>query len=215
MCSSDLGHLATLDEYGRLQIFATADGRRLADTTVPELGSVLAFTPDGSQLVLGGARGTVRCLGLDGQPVWSRELAPANPALGGDLPEIDPSFPDLTARLWPETRDEPGQLEKLVRLGPNRLVNGDAEEQTGWQAPRVDYRGPGHESSRGLVVGPAAVTQEVSGYLGTHATWVLEFFYRAADAKSPVELLAGLKGDGRFRDKGLALWAVDSLPDLR
>jgi outer membrane protein assembly factor BamB len=207
--SRDGSHLATLDEYGRLQIFATQDGRRLADTMVPELGSVLAFTPDGSQLVLGGARGTVLALGLDGTPVWSRELASANTVLGGDLPERDPSFPDLTARLWPETRDEPGQLEKLVRLGPNRLVNGDAEEQTGWQAPQLEFRGPGQESSRSLVVGAAAVTQEVSGYLGTHATWVLEFFYRSADATTPVELLAGLKGDGRFRESTAVRLSAD------
>ncbi|MFM9195566.1 MAG: hypothetical protein ACKOWG_07480, partial [Planctomycetia bacterium] len=208
--SSDGGHLATLDEYGRLQIFATADGRRLADTTVPELGSVLAFTPDGSQLVLGGARGTVLALGLDGKPAWRYELAQANPAVGDDLAERDPSFPDLTPRLWPESRDEPGQLDQLVRLGPNRLVNGDAEEQAGWQAPKLEFRGPGQESSRGLVVGPAPVTQQVSGYLGTHATWVLEFFYRAAADRGPAELLAGLMGDGRFRESTAMRFSADA-----
>ena len=208
--SRDGSHLATLDEYGRLQIFATVNGRRRTDTMVPELGSAIAFTPDGSQLVLGGARGTVLSLDLDGKPVWRQELSQSNPALGGDLPERDPSFPDLTARLWPETRDEPGQLDKLVRLGPNRLVNGDAEDQTGWQGERIDYRGPGHESSRGLAVGPAPVTQHVSGYLGTHATWVLEFFYRAADAQTPVELLAGLMGDGRFRESTAVRLSADA-----
>lgn len=208
--SRDGSHLATLDEYGRLQIFATVDGRRLADTTVPELGSVLAFTPDGSQLVLGGGRGTVLAFGLDGKPAWRYELSQSNPALGGELPEQDPSFPDLTARLWPETRDEPGQLDKLVRLGPNRLVNGDAEEQTGWQGPTVEYRSPGYESGRGLVVGSAPVTQPVSGYLGTHATWMLEFFYRAAADSGPVELLAGLMGDGRFPESTAMRFSADA-----
>ena len=80
----------------------------------------------------------------------------------------------------------------MVRLGVNRLINGDGETAEGWQGPAVAYHTLGRESSRSLKVGQEFVGQEVSGFLGTHATWVLEFFYRSLDDTKHPDLLAGL-----------------------
>ncbi len=122
--SGDGKHLALLDEYGRLRIFATQDGRQRSETQLPELGKALRFTADGQRLVCGSFRGTITLLDLDGHAQWTYTLGPANDVLGTQLPLFDPAFPDFTDRLWPQSHDEPGQLDGLVRLGANRLKNG-------------------------------------------------------------------------------------------
>ena len=54
------------------------------------------------------------------------------------------------------------------------------------------YQPGGHQGGRALRVGEELVGQEVTGFLGQHATWVLEFFYSSATPGKEPELLAGL-----------------------
>ena len=198
--SGDARHVALLDEERRLLVYATADGKLAGQATVPELGAVLRFTPDHQRLILGGSRGTVQCYDLAGKLVWQTWLGQFNDGLGQDLPLVDASFPDRTDQLWPATDDQPGELEALVRLGDNRLANGDMEADTGWQGPPVTYAAPGHAGKRSLKVGTPAVSQATTEYLGRHLTWVLECFYRAADPARGGTLLAGLRTESAAPD---------------
>ena len=69
---------------------------------------------------------------------------------------------------------------------------------------RADGKGPRRRFIRKDIkvvavwlVGSQMVGQEVTGFLGTHATWVLEFYYRSRDQRSTVDLLAGVSDPER------------------
>src|SRR5205823_11921560 len=111
--SPDGRQIALLDETGQMTIHSTTDGATSARFTVPERGKVLRFSPDSKQLLLGTFRGSVLAYGLDGKLLWQTRLVEFNDVLGRELPLYDPSFPDHTAKLWPVSRDEPGELDKL------------------------------------------------------------------------------------------------------
>src|SRR5262249_43600509 len=157
---------------------STADGKQLARWTVPERGKVLRFTSD-NRLLLGTFRGSIFCYNLDGSLKWQYRVADGNDILGQDLPLYDPAFPDHTDKLWPTSRDEPGDLDKLVRMDANRLTNAD-----GWkgQGGSAEYHNEGYQSNRSIKVGDKLVSQETTGFLGQHATWVLDFHYRSLNA---------------------------------
>jgi outer membrane protein assembly factor BamB len=197
--SPDGGRLALLDEYGLLSLFSAREGKLLARFTVPELGRVLRFTPDGSRVVVGTFQGSLLVYDDKGVLQWRTTLGEQNDILGQELPLFDPAFPDMTEKLWPVSRDRPGELEQLVRLDSNRLVNGDAESAGGWQGA-VSFHEEGYESKRSLKVGEQMVGQEITGYLGQHATWVLEFYYRSLEPGAGGELLAGVMAQGDFPD---------------
>ena len=200
--SADGRRIALLDEYGLLGIYDTADGKQLGRATVPEQGRVLRFTPDGQRLLLGTFRGSILAYGLDGAVQWRTGLAEQNDLLGRDLPRYDRAFPDFSDKLWPVKRDEPGDLDAVVRLDVDRLVNGDMEGQGGWKAQQgaVVYRDEGYQSRRSLEVGETMVGQEITDYLGQHATWVLEFFYRSGAPGRQPTLLAGLMTESDVPD---------------
>ena len=192
--SPDRQWIALLDEYGRLSIHATADGKERAAVNVPERGKVLRFTADSKQFVLGTFRGSLLAFDLDGKPLWQSRLAEQNDVLGKELPLFDKEIPDFTEKLWPVTRDTPGDLDKIVRLDRDRLVNGDMKSDAGWKAGKGKpvYHDEGRASKRSLKVGEETVSQEITGFLGQHSTWVLEFFYRGAVRGKPAELIAGM-----------------------
>ena len=197
--SPDGATLATLDEQGRLRLFRTSDGAGLCAVDLPEVGKVLAFTPDSQRIVLGGFRGSIRCYDLAGQPAWPAvRLGDANDILGEPLPLYDAAFPDFTDRLWPSSRDAEGELDAVVRMGVNRLVNGDCQSEGGWMGEAVAYHPEGYQSGRSLKVGPGMVGQEVSGFLGQHATWVLEFFYRAPPTRAARQVAGRRAGRERL-----------------
>jgi hypothetical protein len=200
--------IALLDEYGVLTLHQSDGGKLLWRQALTERGKVLRFTPDSRRLVLGGFRGGLWTFDLDGRLVCQARLGDHNDVLGRQLPLYDPAFVDYTEKLWPVSRDEPGDLEKLVRLDANRLVNGDCESTGGWQGPAV-YHPEGYRSARSLKVGPVTVGQEISGFLDKHVTWVLEFSYRAADAQSHPELLAGLMTQGDYPDAVARRYGAD------
>jgi outer membrane protein assembly factor BamB len=206
--SADGRHLAVLDEYGLLSLFQTADGKPRWRVPLGERGKVLRFTPDSQRLVLGGFRGGVAAYDLDGKVVWQTTLGDQNDILGQPLPLHDPAFTDYTERLWPVSRDEPGELEKLVRMDVNRLANGDCETTGGWQGA-VAFATEGYRSAHSLKVGPSMVGQEVTGFLDKHVTWVLEFHYRAADVQSRPELLAGLMSQSDYPDSVARRFVAD------
>src|SRR5262249_40033434 len=122
--SPDLRWLALLDEYGLLSLFDTKDGSLSKSFSVAENGQVLRFAPDSRQLIVGGFRGDVAAYALAGTLLWQTRLGDFNDVLGQELLLFDPAYPDFTEKLWPVSRDAPGDLEKLVRLDVNRLVNG-------------------------------------------------------------------------------------------
>ena len=167
------------------------------EITVPQLGRVLRFTDDSSALLVGGQRGLVMNYDLEGKLLWQVSLGKFNKALENP-PLYDPSFRDLTPTLWPGEHDQPGELDKIVRMGENRLANGDCESQAGWQGGQVAYHNEGHGGASSLRVGGAIVHQEVTKYLGNHVTWVLEFFYKAAPGSQAPELLAGVMVDSKY-----------------
>jgi outer membrane protein assembly factor BamB len=177
--SADGKRLAFLDEYGQLSIYQSTDGKQNAKVTVPERGKVLAFTGDSKKLILGTFRGNVIAYDLTGKQLWQTTLGEQNDALGRDLPLVDPAFVDHTNQLWPVSRDEPGELEKLVRMDVDRLGDGA-------------WKGPVTRADSGILkIGEKMVGQEVTGFLGAHVTWVLDFQYRSATGDK-AELLAGL-----------------------
>jgi outer membrane protein assembly factor BamB len=190
--SPDGRSIALLDEYGVLSLFDTADGKLRARWSLSELGKVVRFTPDSQRVIVAGYRGDILNFDLNGKLQWQANLGEANDVLGKDLLLIDPQFVDYTQTLWPVSRDEAGEIDKLVRVGGNRLINGDCESAAGWQGPAVTFHPEGYQGGRSLAVGPEMVGQEVTGFLGTHSTWVLEFFYRSRDPRGTVDLLAGL-----------------------
>src|SRR5262249_8370603 len=91
--------------------------------------------------------------------------------------------------------DQAGDLEKLVRLDPNRLG-------PDWKVPggQAQYHAAGMQGGRCLQVGEAPASQETMGFLGQHSTWGLDFHYRSLDPKTTPELLAGLMAQGDFPD---------------
>lgn len=207
--------IAMLDEYGHLAVYQTSEGAVKMQTEVAERGRVLRFAPDGQHLLLAGMRGGVTCYALDGSTTWQTRLEEFNDILGTELALHDPAFKDYTLELWPISQDAPGELEAMVRMGENRLAAGDCETDGPWQGTQIAYASPGFESSRALRVGQEMITQEVTQYLGSHVTWVLEFRYKAADAATVnageaanakpvapvgIELLAGLMTDCDFPD---------------
>jgi len=200
--SADRGWIALLDEVGQLSIHQTSDGKQRTSFAVPERGRVLRFSADGKQLLLGTFRGSILAFDLDGKPLWQTHLADQNDVLGKGLPLFDPAFPDFTQKLWPMSHDELGDLEKIVRLDRDRLVNGDMEGDGGWQVAKAApvYHPEGYRHKRSLKVGDKMVGQEVTGFLGQHATWVLEFFYRSANKDQQPQLLAGLMAESDFPD---------------
>ncbi len=197
--SADRQMLAFMDEYGQVSVFRTADGSAVSRFPVQELGRILRFSPDGKRIWIGGMRGTVYVYELDGKPVTYTALAPANDILGKPLALFDATIPDLTPKLWPVSTDKPGEIEGMLSLSENRLVNGDAEGDGGWQGAVAFQPEGASGSKRSLKVGADLVTQEISGYLGEHITWVLEFFYRNA-GPAPSRLLAGVLADNDYPD---------------
>lgn len=197
--SPDGAKAAFLDEYGLLTVWDLAKGTRLSGFTVEQQGTVLRFTPASDGLVVGGLRGLVQAYRLAGDPLWRTDLAQHNGSLL-DPKLYDASFKDLTDNLWPVRRDEPGELDALVRMGKNRLANPDAEEEGGWEGQGVRYAAPGFSGARSLRVGNETVSQQVTKYLGHHVTWVLEFQYRAAPGAGTPELLAGVRVDNEYPD---------------
>jgi len=193
--------LGLLDEYGLLGVFEAATGKPMHAFTVLQLGHVLRFGPDSASVYIGGVRGLLARYDLQGKPLWQTSLAQFNTTIERPL-LYDPSFPDLTPALWPEMHDAPGQLEAMVKMGEDRLANGNCESDGGWQVASGDvaYYGEGHAGGRSLKVGQMLVSQEVSKYLGNHVTWVLEFHYKAAapaDGAAPL-LTSGLLASGRI-----------------
>jgi outer membrane protein assembly factor BamB len=207
--SPDGQWIGLLDEYGVLSLHQAADGKERWRQPLSERGKVLRFTPDSRRLVLGGFRGGLFAFGLDGKEAWRARLGDQNDVLGKPLPLYDPAFPDFTERLWPVSRDEPGELDKLVRMDVNRLVNGDCESAGGWQGPAV-YHPEGYQSGHSLKVGEAMVGQDVTGFLDKHVTWVLEFFYRSADPHARPELLAGLMAQSDYPDSVARRFRADA-----
>ncbi|MBI2190538.1 MAG: PQQ-like beta-propeller repeat protein [Planctomycetes bacterium] len=198
--SPDQQFIFLLDEYGVCTFVEAATGKIRRQFTVTELGHVVRFSADSSRFFLGGLRGGIAAYDLEGRTLWRAKLADFNDALGKPAPLYDASFRDLTPLLWRERVDEPGEIDALVPLDASRLVNGDAEAQEGWQGEAVSYHPLGCNSSHSLKVGPQTVYQEVSRYLGSHVTWVLEFFYRACPGHSRPRLLAGLQVQSRYPD---------------
>jgi PQQ-like domain len=194
--SSDGSLLALMDEYGLTGIYRTADGSRLARFASDERGRALRFSGDTKRLIIGTFRGGVRVYDLKGAQLWQYRLGDANDILDKELPLYDPAFPDFTEKLWPVSRDEPGDLEKLVRLDVNRLTD------AGWKLPQgeVQFHPEGFRGPRSLKVGEAMVNQEITGYLGQHATWVLDFHYRSGQAGATPELLAGVMAQSDYPD---------------
>lgn len=204
--SPDGKTLFFLDEYGQASFYDTSTGKRRCTFAVPEMGNVTRFTPDSARLQIGGLRGALLTYDLDGKLLWQRklgehnrtlaELKPPDRVRGFPTTTPPPSkiFPDHTEKQWPSLKDEPGQLEALVDLDPNRLINGDAAGDSGWVPDAAAaYAQPGFESPRGLRVGTNIVSQEVSGFIGDHFTWVLEFRYRQAADGAGTRLIAGLR----------------------
>jgi outer membrane protein assembly factor BamB len=193
--SSDGSLLALMDEYGLTGIYRTSDGARLASFQVSERGQVLRFTADNQRLIIGTFQGSLLAYDLKGQQVWHVKLGEFNDLLGQQLPLYDPSFADQTEKLWPVSRDQAGDLEKLVRLDPNRLSDG-------WkvQGGEVQYHNEGLHGGRCLKVSDGMASQEIMGFLGQHSTWVLDFHYRSLDSKAGPELLAGLMAQSDYPD---------------
>ena len=196
--SPDRKTIAFLNEYGLVSLYEAGTGKLRHKFSAPQLGNVLRFTPDSSTLLIGGLRGLVVKYGLQGQLQWQSSLSAHNRSI--ESPRLyDPSFPDLTQKLWPESHDTPGELEALVRMGKERLTNGDCESEGGWRGKTVAYHSEGHRSKRSLLVSDATVHQEVTKYLGSHVTWVAEFFYRAAPGSEPTPtLVAGLLANSKY-----------------
>jgi len=198
--SHDLQHIAMLDEYGLMSVFKCEDGSKVSEFKVPEIGEVLRFSNDSQTLLLGTFQGSILAYDVKGGLKWKAKLGDYNDILGSELALYDPAFKDHTEKLWPVSRDAAGQLETLVRMGNNRLTNGDCETETAWAGSEVAY-GPGYNSNRALLVGSDLIGQEITQYLGNHVTWVLEFFYRNADAASKdTQLLAGVMSDSDYPD---------------
>jgi len=200
--------IALLDEYGVVTVVEAATGRTTATFTLPELPRVMVFTNDSSRLVFGGQRGLVMNYDLKGTPAWQVRLGQFNTALENP-PLYDPSFKDLTENLWPTLTDKPGELDQIVRMGEDRLVNGNCEGEGGWQSEALAYYNEGCNSARSLRVGRATVQQEVTKYLGNHATWVLEFFYKAAPGQTQADLLAGVMITNEFPNSVARHFAAD------
>ena len=196
--SADLSQIAMLDENGRLGVYRATDGALVAAWQVPQLGHVLRFTDNGQLILLGTIPGRVLAFDMSGALKWQVRLGDYNDVLGQKLALVDPSFPDRTERLWPVSRDEPGELDQLARMGENRLANADCEGAGGWQGS-VNYHPEGYKSARSLKVGSEVVSQEVTRYLGEHITWVLEFYHRSAKTGT-AKLLAGLMTESAFPD---------------
>jgi outer membrane protein assembly factor BamB len=195
--SPDGKWIATLDEMGELRLYGTGNGSLKASVVLPERGGVLRFGPDSQRIFVGGYRGRIFSCDLDGKIVWQSRLGDSNDVLGKDLPLYDPAFPDRTEKLWPSSADRPDELDALVRLGDDRLVNGNCEGEGGWQGKSLQYHPEGYRSARSLKVGADPVGQEITRFLGHHATWVLEFFYRALEADKNPELVAGLRSESQ------------------
>jgi outer membrane protein assembly factor BamB len=194
--SKDGSLVALMDEYGLTGIFRTADGSRLAEFHSDQRGKVLRFSADNQRLIIGTFRGAVRVYDLKGTLLWQYRLADANDILDRELPLFDSAFPDFTEKLWPVSRDEPGDLERLVRLDPNRLTD------AGWHVPQgeVQFHSEGSRGPRRLKISDTPVSQEITGYLGQHATWVMDFHYRSGQSGKTPELLAGIMARSDYPD---------------
>jgi len=197
--SRDERLIALADEYGELRVHKVNDGALVTRIDLPQRGRAIRFSPDSKRLVVGGFRGEIMAYDLSGESLWRVTLGEHNDILGSDLPLYDSRYRDYTEKVWPIRRDEPGELEKLVRLGENRLVNGGGEAEGGWEGA-VAFATNARRGARAIRVGPEGVTQSIEQYLGEHTTWVLEFHYRRADDKQPASLLAGVMVDAASDD---------------
>jgi len=172
----DLKTIACLDETGLLTIWA--DGNKLASIQVAERGQVLLFSADSKTLYLGSFRGTITAYDLTGNELWSQNLAERNMSVMKPLVLFDPAFVDMTYKIWPKQHDYAGELDELVRMGKNR-----------WP----------EDVKRSFTVGSEMVGAELTRYLGTHSTWVLEFRYKAVGTNS-VALTAGIHTESQYPD---------------
>src|SRR5204863_253309 len=155
--SPDGKWIATLDELGELRLYGTREGSLKVRLVLPERGGVLRFTPDSNRVIVGGYRGRVLACDLEGHVVWQSRLGDFNDVLGKELALYDPSFPDHTEKLWPSSADRLDELDSLVRLGVDRLVNGNCDGEGGWQGKSIPYHAGGYQSPRCLRVGAEPV----------------------------------------------------------
>ncbi len=207
--SPDGKYLVLLDEYWMAYVHEIETGKRTGQIKLSEMGFSLEFTPDSKAFIVGGLRGAVICCDLNAKLLWSTSLMAHNRSLQqAELPNVDPSIPDSTDKLFQPQLDEAGELDKLVTIDRSRLVNGDFEGTGGWQlvtnaetkAGSLAYVDGGNQSKRCLKVGDAVVQQQIEGLIGDHFTWVLEFYYRRATPEKAVGLLAGLSSESRHPD---------------
>ena len=207
--SPDQTKIALLDEYGRLSLHEGETGKQVWLKTISQHALAMRFAPDSSAVVVGGLRGLVMKYNLKGEQLWEHRLSAHNDP-GAPTKLYDASFPDFTEKLWPATRDKPGDLDKLAKMGRNRLNNGDCESKGGWYDDSAAYATEGYNSSRSLKVTKALVSQEITEYIGSHVTWVLELFYKSAAKGRTNRILAGLIVESRFPDSvGRTLAAND------
>jgi len=199
------------DEYGEASFYDAATGKRLASFIPPEIGMVTRFTADGTRLLIGGFRQSLMCYDLQGKLVWRVRLSDHNKTLNNiaplervigfptGLPYVTDLFPDRTDKHWPPLIDEPGQLDAVVRFDENRLSNGDASASGGWAdaGGKVAFADISVNGGKSIRVGQNVVSQEISGYIGDHFTWVLEFYHRKAPGSEAGELSAGLRSQSR------------------
>jgi len=199
--------IVLLDEYWNAFVHEAETGKRTGQTRLPEMGFALTIAPDSKSFLVGGLRGAVMRYDMTGKLLWNTPLAPHNESLKtAELPNVDTTIPDHTEALFKPLIDEPAELDQLVALDDNRLENGSFEADDGWLVDTnagvatVQYATGGHESKRCLKVGDRSVEQRISGLIGDHFTWVLEFFCKSATPGSDVQLLAGLNVENKDPD---------------
>lgn len=166
--------IACLDENGRLTTWA--DSKLLTSIHVKERGLVLRFSHDSKTLYIGSVRGTLTAYDVRGAELWEESLTKQNTHVLKPLKLYDPAFTDLTNKVWPKQLDYSGELDERVRMSKNL-----------WP------------SETSFTVGQDMVGAELTRYLGTHATWVLEFRYKA-DGKEPASLTAGIRTESLHPD---------------
>ncbi len=174
--ADDRQTIACLDETGLLTIWA--DSKKLSSIEVAERGKVLLFSADSKTLYIGSFRGTITAYDLTGNELWTRNLAERNMSVLKPLVFSDPAFADMTDKIWSKQHDYAGELDALVRMGKNR-----------WP----------EDIKRSFTVGTEMVGAELTRYLGTHSTWVLEFEYKAVGTNS-VALTAGIRTESQYPD---------------
>lgn len=187
-----------VDQYGLAMLCDSGTGKLVKQFRLDQFGDVVKFSPDDLRIYVGGFRGSVVCYDLDGKLLWRTSLREHNKSLRQELGRISSEFPDYTENIWPMHRDEPGQLDKLVRFDASRIVNGNCESTQAWEGDSVTNAAEGLKSAKSLLVGENAVQQQVTGLVGDHFTYVLEFYYKEPRGKPGGELLAGIRSDSKY-----------------